>query len=78
MSASPYFKFYSSDFLTGILGMDPDEIAVYTVIIVMIYDRGEPITADMDALAWRLRMSAKCAVAVARITVGRALGEMRL
>ncbi len=59
MSASPYFKFYSSDFLTGILGMEPDEIAVYTVIIVMIYDRGEPITADMDALAWRLRMSAK-------------------
>ena len=71
MSASPYFKFYSSDFLTGILGMEPDEIAVYTVIIVMIYDRGEPITADMDALAWHWQDKAGYSLLVVRELEGR-------
>ena len=55
----PYFKCYQGDFLSGILGLEPDEIAVYTVVLMMIYDRGGAVPDDRKGLAWRCRLSAK-------------------
>lgn len=43
MSGTTRFDCYPSDFLNGIVGLKPDEIAVYTVVMMMHYDRGEPI-----------------------------------
>lgn len=57
--ADVYFKCYPSDFLSGVLGLEPDEIAVYTVVLMMIYDRGEPIGDDANTLAWRCRMNVR-------------------
>ena len=37
------FDCYPSDFLNGIIGLSGDEIAVYTVVMILQYDRGEPV-----------------------------------
>ena len=58
-NASAYFKCYPSDFLQGVLGLEPDQIAVYTVILMLIYDRGEPIADDSRSLSWRCRMDVR-------------------
>ena len=52
MSATPWFKLYPGDFLNGLIGLEPDEIAVYTVALLMIYDGGGPIR-DLKVLAQR-------------------------
>lgn len=56
MSTSPYFKCYPSDFLSGVAGLEADEIAVYTVVLMLIYDRSGPIAADYEHIGWRCRM----------------------
>lgn len=43
MAGTTRFDFYPSDFLNGIMGLTAEEIAVYTVVMVLHYDRGEPI-----------------------------------
>ena len=43
MSGSSRFDCYPSDFLNGIVGMSGDEIAAYTVIIMLQYDRDSPV-----------------------------------
>jgi uncharacterized protein YdaU (DUF1376 family) len=55
----PYFKCYQADFLSGILGLEPEEIAVYTVVLMQIYDRGGAVPDDRKSLAWRCRLSGK-------------------
>lgn len=55
--ASPYFKCYPSDFLSGVLGLEADCVCVYVIVLMMIYDRGEPIAEDAESLAWRCRMN---------------------
>lgn len=37
------FDCYPSDFLNGIIGLSSDEIAAYTVVLMMQYDRGTPV-----------------------------------
>jgi hypothetical protein len=37
------FDCYPSDFLNGIIGLTADQIATYTVVMMMIYDRGKAI-----------------------------------
>jgi len=56
MSSIPYVQFYPSDFLAGIAGLTPDEIAVYTVVLMLIYDSNGSVREDIDALSWRVRM----------------------
>lgn len=56
MSSSPFFKCYPSDFLAGIAGLKADEIAVYTVALMLIYDRGGPVVADYEHIGWRCQM----------------------
>jgi hypothetical protein len=50
---APWVKWMPNDFLNGIIGLNPIEIAVYTVILNMIYDKGGPIDEDIPRLARR-------------------------
>ena len=43
MSGYSRFDCYPSDFLNGLIGMTADEIAAYVVIIMLQYDRGDPV-----------------------------------
>lgn len=56
MSDAPFFKCYPSDFLTGIAEMSPNEIAVYTVCIMRMYDEGGEIECDVERIARRCNM----------------------
>ena len=49
-------KWSPADFLNGIVGLNPQEVAVYVVVINLIYDSGGPIKYRPEALAKRLRM----------------------
>lgn len=43
MTGVSRFDCYPSDFLNGIIGLSSDEIAAYTVVMMLQYDRGEPV-----------------------------------
>lgn len=43
MSGVSRFDCYPSDFLNGVIGLTADQIAAYTVIMMLQYDRGEPV-----------------------------------
>ena len=43
MSGVSRFDCYPSDFLNGIVGMTADQIAAYTVLMMVQYDRGVPV-----------------------------------
>ena len=53
MAGSSWIKWFPSDFLTGIAGLSSHEIAVYTVILNLIYDADGPIKDDPPKLARR-------------------------
>lgn len=59
MAASPWIKFFTSDFLTGVADLEADEIGVYTVILALIWDRGAPIADDPSWLARRAGTSTR-------------------
>lgn len=56
MSAVPWVKWYAGDFLNGIAELEPNEIAVYAVILNRIYDEGGPIPDDTAKIARRCNM----------------------
>lgn len=56
MNAAPFFKCYPSDFLNGIADMGPNEIAVYTVVIMRLYDEGGKVLDDDQKIARRCNM----------------------
>jgi uncharacterized protein YdaU (DUF1376 family) len=58
-NGAPYFQCYPADFLSGIVDLEPDEIAVYTVVLMLIYDRGGAIPDDRKSLARRCHMTPK-------------------
>lgn len=64
MKAAPYFRCFPSDFLSGVAGMTAEEIGVYAVIIMLIYDRGKAVPDDVGRLAWQCRLSRSRATAV--------------
>jgi hypothetical protein len=43
MSGVSRFDCYPSDFLNGIIGLTADQIAAYTVLMMLQYDRGVPV-----------------------------------
>ena len=43
MAGASRFDCYPSDFLNGVIGLRGDEIAAYTVVIMLQYDRGFPV-----------------------------------
>lgn len=56
MSKNPWVKWYSADFLNGIADMDPNQIAVYSVVLNRIYDNEGPIDDDVERIARRCNM----------------------
>jgi uncharacterized protein YdaU (DUF1376 family) len=73
MSGLPFFNCYPSDFLAGMAGLDAEEIGVYWVTTLLIYDRGE-CPNDIDHIAWRCRLSKRRAQTIIDRLVG--LGKL--
>jgi hypothetical protein len=46
VSGTSRFDCYPSDFLNGVIGLTADQIAAYTVIMMLQYDRGRPVAFD--------------------------------
>ncbi len=59
MTASPWIKFYTSDFLNGVGDLSAEEIGVYTIICALIWDKGTPLEDDRAWLARRAGASTK-------------------
>ena len=53
---SPYFKCYPSDFLNGVADLSPAEIAVYTIVLMLLYDEGGRIPYEPKKIARRCNM----------------------
>jgi uncharacterized protein YdaU (DUF1376 family) len=51
MSALPWVRFFPSDWLAGTRGLSAAETGVYITLIMMMYDRGGPLTDDAPRLA---------------------------
>lgn len=56
MSATPWVKWFSGDFLNGVADLEADEGWVYVIALNLIYDRGGPIPFEPDRLARRCRL----------------------
>ena len=47
----PYFDFYPADFMTGIRGLSPQEVGVYTMVLCRIYEESGPVEHHPSRLA---------------------------
>lgn len=56
MGRAPWVKWYAGDFLNGIADLEPNEIALYAVVLNRIYDEGGPIADDVAKIARRCNM----------------------
>ncbi len=56
MSGLPWVKWFPGDFLNGIAALEPNEIAVYVVVLNRIYDESGPIADDIVAISRRCNM----------------------
>jgi len=56
MNKIPWIKFYAGDFLNGVADLTPNEIAVYTVVLMRIYDEDRAIPFDVKKIARRCNM----------------------
>lgn len=53
MADSPYIKWWTSDFLTGVIDLTAEEIGIYTILLTMMADRGGPLDDEPSWLARR-------------------------
>lgn len=51
MSARPWYKRYPADFIAGTLALTLEEKGAYSIVLDLIYDRGEPIDDDPQWIA---------------------------
>ena len=51
MSATPWIRFFPSDWLGGTRGLTAAEAGIYINLLAMMYERGGPIEMDMSRLA---------------------------
>lgn len=51
MSSTPWFQFYSSDWLAGTRGLSAVETGIYITLIASMYDRSAPIKNDSERLS---------------------------
>lgn len=58
MKAAPWFKFFPSDWISGVAGLSAAERGVYVTLLAMIYDKSGPVPLD-DA-----RMARMCGLPV--------------
>ena len=56
MSETPWIKFYPADFLNGVAELRPNEMAVYTIVLMRIYDEDAPIPYDPAKISRRCNM----------------------
>ena len=56
LSTKPWFKCYPSDFLNGVAHLTPNEVALYTIALMEIYDSDGPIPDRIEWLARRCNM----------------------
>ena len=56
MADQPYIKWWTSDFLTGVIDLSAEEIGVYAILLTMMADRGGPVPcADPSDRQWLAR-----------------------
>ncbi len=51
MSATPFIKFYPSDWLGGTRGLTAAEAGIYITLVCLMYERGAPVEEDHGRLA---------------------------
>lgn len=51
MSRRPWYKRYGADFISGTLSMSLEEKGAYSIVLDLLYDRGEPIPDDPRYIA---------------------------
>lgn len=56
LSTKPWFKCYPSDFLRGVAHLSPNELALYTIALMEMYDSDGPIPDKIEWLARRCNM----------------------
>ena len=56
LSTKPWFKCYPSDFLRGVAHLVPNELALYTISLMEMYDTDGPIPDKIEWLARRCNM----------------------
>ena len=76
MSGRAWYSHYPLDFLGGVVGMPPEEIGAYVVIIDLIYARGGPIPNDPRWLSGNMGASPRKASALVERLVER--GKLHL
>lgn len=63
MADQPYIKWWTSDFLTGVIDLTAEEAGVYAIILTMMADRGGPVpcadAADRQWLARRTNLTTR-------------------
>lgn len=56
MADQPYIKWWTSDFLTGVIDLSAEETGVYAIILTMMADRGGPVPCgDQQDRQWLAR-----------------------
>lgn len=56
MADQPYIKWWTSDFLTGVIDLSAEETGVYAILLTMMADRGGPVPcASPDDRQWLAR-----------------------
>lgn len=56
MNGVPWFKCFPADFLNGVADLAPNELAVYTICLMRMYDEGGDIPDDAERIAKRCNM----------------------
>lgn len=64
MKGRPWYKRYAADFVHGVVGLGPDVIGAYAVVLDLIYDHGGPVRNDARWLAGILGCSSRKATSL--------------
>lgn len=72
----PYFDFYPSDFMSGVRGLSPAEVGVYTMMLCRIYESDGPVERNDMRLAAYCGMTEKAFTKALERLVG--LGKISL
>jgi uncharacterized protein YdaU (DUF1376 family) len=64
MAGQLWYRHYALDFLNGVVGMPPDQIGAYIVVLDLIYARGGRIPNDPRWIGGNMGCSTKSAIAL--------------
>ena len=51
MGGDPWFRFFPSDWLSGVSGLSAAERGVYVTLLAIMYDHGGPVVRDDSRLS---------------------------